>query len=350
MKSNVFFKALNVLFFLSLSAALYAKPEVIPDWVLNWQTVYPDSEYIAQKGTGKKADEAKSEALANLSYYFNSSVTAVRESNYNSLQTMTNGNVGKVKEVSSLETIRDTAVTSHTELVGVEYTEPYYNRKDRTWHCVCYISRKIIWDKNEPALRVASENFKAFYNKANDTSDVFEKIRYLAMASEKGFGFVDKYSECQFYSEKLTGAAYGADMLLLSSLDSLIQEQKNKCRIYIDVNKDSGNQVYSAVSQVLSGNGFTVTRDRQTSTHVAKCFVDFENTLQDNIFIYNPSIEISIMKDGNISYSYSTNCGRIKVFTKANGEKKSFEEINKRLNEGFDADLKSALGIEKKEL
>ncbi len=324
----------------------FAKSEPAPDWVLNWQSVYPDSEYIAQKGTGKKAEQAKNEALTNISFYFNSKISAVRESNYNSFQNTTdNGKKIKVKEVSSLETIRNTTVTSQTDLNGVEYTEPYYNKKDKTWHCVAFIARKTIWDKNEPALRSVRDAFKGFYDKANESSDCFEKICYLTMAREQGIDFIDKYSECQFFSEKLTSAAYGSDMQLLSSLNSLIQEQKNKCRFFVDVNKDSGKQVYSAVTQVLSENGFTVTKDRSSATHTAKCFVNFEKSLQDKIYIYSPSIEISIFDKKTTSYTYSKNCGRFKVFTEANGEKKSFEAISKALKESFEKDFNSALGV-----
>ncbi len=345
--SNIYRKILGTFFIISNTIfCTFAKSEPAPDWVLNWQSVYPDSEYVAQKGIGKKAEQAKNDALANISFYFNSKVSAVRESNYNSLQNTTdNGKKIKVKEVSTLETTRNTTVTSQTELYGVEYTEPYYNKKDKTWHCVAFILRKTIWDKNEPALRSARDTFKGFYDKSNESSDRFEKIRYLTMAREHGMDFIDKYSECQFFSEKLTGAAYGTDMQLLSSLSSLIQEQKNKCRVFIDVNKDSGKQVYSAVAQVLSENGFTVTKDRSSSTHTAKCFVNLENSLQDKIYIYSPSIEISIFDKNTTSYTYSKDCGRFKVFTEANGEKKSFEAISKVLQETFENDFNSALGV-----
>ena len=34
-----------------------------PDWVTNWRSAFPDSRYIAQRGTGKSAELARTDAL-----------------------------------------------------------------------------------------------------------------------------------------------------------------------------------------------------------------------------------------------------------------------------------------------
>lgn len=43
-----------------LSFGIFAKPQVMPDWVQNYRKVYPNSEYLAQRGSGDSAEKAKS--------------------------------------------------------------------------------------------------------------------------------------------------------------------------------------------------------------------------------------------------------------------------------------------------
>ena len=81
MKKNIL-----LLFIIFLNVAVYSKSnDLIPDWILNFNKEFPDTVYFAQKGTGKKKDLAKLEAMANLSYYFETSVVANRESNFKKL-------------------------------------------------------------------------------------------------------------------------------------------------------------------------------------------------------------------------------------------------------------------------
>ena len=45
-----------------LSFGIFAKPQVMPDWVQNYRKVYPNSEYLAQRGSGDSAEKAKTDA------------------------------------------------------------------------------------------------------------------------------------------------------------------------------------------------------------------------------------------------------------------------------------------------
>ena len=37
----------------------YSMADSMPDWVQNYRKVYPDSKYLCQRGSGKKAEEAR---------------------------------------------------------------------------------------------------------------------------------------------------------------------------------------------------------------------------------------------------------------------------------------------------
>lgn len=320
----------------------FAKPVEVPEWYLNIDKVYPNSEYIAQKGSGKKADEAKNEASANISLYFDTTVNAVRESNFQSLQLIEQkGKKTLQKDNSTLEVVRNTSITSETKLSAVEFTDTWYNKKDKTWYCVAFIERKNIWEKYEPELRDSRDNFKAFCDKAEVSEESFEKIKLLSMAREQGENFLEKYSYAQFLSEKLTSSNYGDSLLQLSSLKSSIQNEKNKIKLSLTVSKDVGDKVFSAMSQVLSENGFTISKSG--NTHNVECQVMYNEVKEGDIFVYNPSVIVVITKDKEILYTYSKSCGRIKVFSTAVGEKKSVEAIYSVLMEKFNEDFNSAL-------
>ena len=68
-------KKLFVLVILSFFSFVFAKSSV-PDWFQNYKTVYPDKDYIAQRGSGDSEETAKTDALAQIARYFQTQVNA----------------------------------------------------------------------------------------------------------------------------------------------------------------------------------------------------------------------------------------------------------------------------------
>ena len=58
-----------------LNSFVFAKSSV-PDWFQNYKTVYPDKDYIAQRGSGDSEETAKTDALAQIARYFQTQVNA----------------------------------------------------------------------------------------------------------------------------------------------------------------------------------------------------------------------------------------------------------------------------------
>ena len=328
-----------LILFLSVPAFPKAKAAA-PDWVTNYQSVYPESEYIAQKGTGKKSDISKDEALAALSFYFETTVNARRESNYKSLEQT---EAGKYKRKDTQETIRETKARTSTDLKAVEFTEPYYDKKAKTWHCVAFIKREIVWNSYEPELRVSKDNFTSYYNKAVAEQEQFTKLQYLSKAIEQGWDFMDKISYAQFLSEKLTNQNYSDDLELFSSLASLLSKEKLNCSLYVVCQNDVGNQVYSAVTKVFRESGFTVTKNKNEGTYTVTVEVPFDYYKDDDILVYNSSVQISIKGKNGIVYSYSKDAPVVKVYSTTTGQKYVVEEICALLNETFNNEFNAAV-------
>lgn len=56
--------------------SIFAKSALEPEWFRNYKKVYPNSEYLAQRGSGKTAEDAKTDAAGQLARYFQSTVSA----------------------------------------------------------------------------------------------------------------------------------------------------------------------------------------------------------------------------------------------------------------------------------
>lgn len=338
MKKNIIFTLLLIFSLVSISA----KKQEIPVWVLNYEEVYPESEYIAQKGTGKSADAAKSNAAANMSFYFQTNVNAKREVNYKSLETG-NGEKTKIKTEQKVE--RNTTLDTSTSLAALEFTEPWLNKKDKTWHCVAFSERKTLWTNYEPEVRVAKDKFKNFYNKAMESNEPFEKIKLLGIAQSQGTDFLDKISYAQFLSEPLTDKAFRDDIAIFSSLASIQQSEKNNSPFFVLVRDDEGNSIYSQITKVLSDLGFTVVIDKNLAVYVADALpkFEFQSDSATGLLTYQPSVRISFSgKNGNI-YVYSKNCGKLKVYSESTGKRKCIQKINQELESSFRNDFESAL-------
>ena len=331
--------------FFLLSFCCYAKESKnMPEWVLFWQRVYPESEFIAQKGTGKKSEEAKNTAAANLSQFFETSITSTLETNYNSLEVQSNG---KYNMQTNQEIARKTKVETSTVLNAVEYTEPWYNKKDKTWHCVAFISRKNIWNKYEPTLRLAKDTFRSFYTKAEQESGCFEKIKAFSLAATEGLSFMESVTYAQFLSKPLTDSYCTEEILILSNLARIIQEEKNNCSLYIDVTGDSGNVIYSILLNSFTNSGFTVIGERATAKCIVEAKILIQTELNDELIIFSPSIILEIKEGNQNVFSYAKDCSRIKAYTEASGNKKSIESISKMLGQGFLEEFNSALSGKK---
>lgn len=108
-----------------LSFAAICKKAAMPEWVQNYRTVFPASEYLAQRGSGDSAEKARTDATAALSRYFKTSVNA------NLSTTMTSVTAANSAEEKTL-VVDDVNVQSEVELFALEYTEPFYYKAEKS--------------------------------------------------------------------------------------------------------------------------------------------------------------------------------------------------------------------------
>ena len=125
--------------FLCLFASpVFSKPSE-PEWFKNWRTLYPETDYIAQRGRGDTEEQSKTDALAQIARYFQ---TNVNTNLTTSLQSVTSGDF--VSETTSIQD--EVSVMSDVELFALEYTQGYYFKKEKKMVQSCFYKKRKRMD------------------------------------------------------------------------------------------------------------------------------------------------------------------------------------------------------------
>ncbi|MGN0749448.1 MAG: LPP20 family lipoprotein [Treponema sp.] len=91
----------------------FAKSSKMPDWVTDYRTIYPDSEYIVQRGRADTEETSRTEAIAQIARYFQTSVNANLKT---SIQSVSRGQ--NVNEITTV--VNDVDVMSQVDLFVTE--------------------------------------------------------------------------------------------------------------------------------------------------------------------------------------------------------------------------------------
>ena len=125
--------------FLCLFASpVFSKPSE-PEWFKNWRTLYPETDYIAQRGRGDTEEQSKTDALAQIARYFQTNVNANLTT---TLQSVTSGD--SVSETTSIQD--EVSVMSDVELFALEYTQGYYFKKEKKMVQSCFYKKRKRMD------------------------------------------------------------------------------------------------------------------------------------------------------------------------------------------------------------
>ena len=303
-----------------------------PAWFPDHRTAFPDSEYIAQRGRADTEETARTEAVAQIARYFKTSVSANLKT---SIQSVASGET--VNETTSV--VNDVDVMSQVDLFTVEYTDPYYFKKEKKWYCVAYIEREKAWIQYKPTVENAKSEFYAMRRNAEGESDPFSKVVAYGKAWQSGKKFLEKLEYARILNPQKEGA-YAGDRKAVSEVPSLISAEQEKCTVYLAVNGDWGNIISSSLSQTLSKNGFKVAKSQSEAAYTANAVIENNAAGNDPISIY-PSLDLKITsKGGKTVYSQEVKVAQKTIaYTLENAQKKAFpilaEEVDKAVSAGL---------------
>jgi len=328
---------------LLLSAGLlFAAPKTNekPDWVSGWRTMYPDETYIAQlgKAVGKNAaDEAKNNAANAVAQYVQTTVQSEVQSNtVFTTETRANGTMGtSTKKTNS----QDIKLSVDLTLSSLEFTEPWYNKKEKAWYCVAYVSREKTWEQYRPNLQAARDKLFAFYKAAENTSEPLYRIRYYAQSHDYEQAFYEAFSFSRLFSVPLTEQHYGADALFVSGVQALSAEEKSRCTFAIEVSDDVQSFVYQKLKDCLSSGGYTVKNKGEEAEYTVNAALILSDSPAGDLHVISPSLELSVNGKTATVFSYAKTAanfhGLKEDIVKAKAAKAIADEIGKSFMQEF---------------
>lgn len=319
-------KRFFTLLFLAVSMCpVFAKKVPEPEWFKNYKKVYPNSEYIAQRGSGATAEDAKTDAASQLARYFQSTVSA-------NLSTVMSSITSGTSIDEETRVIDEVNVTSEVEFIGLEFTESWFYKPEKKWYAVAYINRNDAWVQYKPKIDAEKNKFLGFYNKAEKEDDSFTKISFYKQAWKVSSEFLEKLEYARILNPK-EEEKYSLDRENVSELPSKIESESKKLTLEVLVTGDYGNIIENAVRDALKRAGFVIGKN---GNYVAAVDVDSHAEGDEPIAIL-PSLKVTVKNRNDHSiYSYEANLTEKTVSYKLEyAQKKAFLKLAEKINEEF---------------
>ena len=317
---------------------LYAKKAVMPEWVQNYRTVFPNSEYLAQRGIGDSAEKARTDATAALSRYFKTSVNA------NLSTTMTSVTAANSAEEKTL-VVDDVNVQSEVELFALEYTEPFYYKAEKKWYCVVYMNRNDAWQQYKPQIEIKKNSFNGLYSNLEAEKDYFEKAKMCGKVWQSATELLEKLEYGRIINP-IEEASYQGERDKISKVPVIFEESKQNCSIYIQTQNDYNRLAESAVSSALADCGLNVSKNIEQSNYIAEVLIELNASGSEPVSV-KPGLELKIQnKEEKTVYSCEVQAVEKSVaYTLENAQKKAFPKLAKEIEEAVKKDLSGFLKL-----
>lgn len=319
-------KIFMLVFLLSSFFPVFSK-DFIPNWFKDYRTVYPDTEYIAQRGIGDSPENAKTDAAGALGRYFQTNVDSSIKTTMISETTDS-----KVNITSSV--IDEVKIDSKVEFIGLEYTEPYYSKKEKKWYCVAFINRHNAWEQFKPQIEECKHTFESQLQVAEKEAELLTKLSIYKEVWNKGRDLNEKleYGRILLPSEENKYESYRE---MVAEIPVRFRDIKKQCSVYLEINDDYGRMIISAISTAFVNNGFQVAKQKNDSKYIVEISIN-DNSSGDNPVSILPEVNISVLSNNdknNVSlYSYDKTAKEKTVsYTLENAKKKAYSKLSSEL-------------------
>ena len=281
---------------------------------------------------GKKSvefsDLARTDALSQLSRYISTTVNA----NINTTVKSIDRN-GILDESSTVQ--NEVFVNSTVSLFGVEFTEPFYFSKEKTWYCVAYINRDVAYEQYVPQIEVAKDVFYGFYNEAKNQEEKLLSISFYKEAWEKGKEFLTTLEYARLICPDREKIDYEQSRSDLAKIPSEISNALKSILVQLNISGDYGRILETACENSLKDAGFTVAKN---GNYIAEVYIENNESGENPLAIY-PSVDFKLIGvTGQTLYSYQERISsRTVAYSLETAQKKAYpylaENIKKKVTE-----------------
>jgi hypothetical protein len=306
----------------------------VPDWAASpsaIRAVYPDSDYIAQRGRGATRETAELAAAAEIARFFTSQISA--NSGYRLSITQQNDEATEISETTD-----EAFVQSQIALFGVRYAEDaFYNKAEKEWQTVAYIDRNEAWTVYEPRFKRQADAFQALYAAAEHESGQFRKVlRFGAAAAYVRSGdFVEAEAFGQILHPQKMNVSFGAIRAEIAAIPQKTDEAKRNAGVFIDCPGDFESLVTNAFSRALSAEGFSVANNRNGAAVVCAVSIDEGRQERDLGIFYYPSLQAVFTDTATAIFTFNASADRASAVTPDVAKRRAFTALAEKVVELF---------------
>jgi hypothetical protein len=306
----------------------------VPDWAASLnaiRTVYPDSDFIAQRGRGATREAAEVAAAAEIARFFTSQISV--NSGYRLSINQQNG-----EATESSQTTNEAFVQSQIALFGIRYAEDaFYNAAEKQWQTVAYINRDEAWAVYEPRFKRQADAFQALYAAAEQERGPFRKVlRFGAAAAyARGGDFVEAEAFGQILHPQRMNASFGGIRAEIAAIPQRIDDAKRNAGVFIDCPGDFESLVANAFSQALSAEGFPVAKNRNGADVVCAVTIDEGRQQRELGVFYYPSLQAVFTDASGALFTFNAAADRASAVTPDVAKRRAYTALAEQVAGSF---------------
>ena len=323
---------------LSLVSCASSPTADAPAWFPNHRTAFPDSEFLAQRGSGTSAEKAETDAASALARYFQTNVSANLST---TMKSVTGGN-GTSEETTVIDDVR---VQSEVKFFALEYTDAYYFKKEKKWYSVAYLNREKAWTQYKPQVDSVKKTFDALLQNAETEKDPLARLSRYKTAWGAGKTLLEKLEYARILSPQKE-AAYTDARDRVAQIPARFEEAKSRCSVFVSVQGDHNGILASSLSKAFAGSGFTVAKSKSEAAYTAEAFVEDNASGSDPISI-QPAVSLKIVgRGGNSVWSHEASASEKPVSYEAKtARKKAYPKLAQELKTGVRDSLSASFRL-----
>jgi hypothetical protein len=326
--------ALSCLIGLTSLLALSCATAPAPDWAASSsaiRAVYPDSDFIAQRGRGATREAAELAAASEIARFFTSQISA--NTGYSEVITQQNG-----KATEILRTSDEVFVQSQIDISGIRYAQDaFYHRAEKQWQTVAYIDRNEAWIVYEPRFKRQTDAFEALYAAAENESDQFRKVLRFGAAGAyaRGGDFVEAEAFGQILHPSKMNASFGRIRAEIAAIPQKTDNAKRNASVFIDCPGDFESLVTNALSRVLSEAGFPIAKNRNGAAVICTVTVDEGRQQRDLGIFYYPSLQAVFTGASGALFTFNAAADRASAVTPDVAKRRAYAALAGKVVESF---------------